>query len=136
MENLEIKYNQIDTETFISLYKTTGWREISESQIEAALKNTLYSVLVLDHNKPIGMGRIIGDGSLYCYLQDLIVLPAYQGKGIGKIILTQLIAFLKIQAKGRLFIGLMAAENTIEFYQKNGFEKRPELGPGMFKILT
>jgi len=33
------------------------------------------------------MGRIVGDGVTICYIQDVIVLPEYQGKGIGKAII-------------------------------------------------
>ncbi|MCR5501527.1 MAG: GNAT family N-acetyltransferase [Lachnospiraceae bacterium] len=30
----------------------------------------------------VGMGRLVGDGVMYWYLQEIVVLPEYQGRGI------------------------------------------------------
>ncbi|MFR4337011.1 MAG: hypothetical protein ACLT33_02075 [Lachnospira pectinoschiza] len=34
---------------------------------------------VFDDDKPIGMGRVVGDKAVINYIQDLIVIPEYQG---------------------------------------------------------
>ena len=64
----------------------------------------------------IGIGRIIGDGALYFYIQDLIVLPSYQQQGIGKFIMQQLLEHTsKKTLPTQAFIGLMAAAGTGPF---------------------
>ena len=35
-------------------------------------------ITVYDDDKPIGMGRIVGDGAVIRYIQDLIIIPEYQ----------------------------------------------------------
>ena len=81
------------------------------------------------------MGRVIGDGSIYFYIQDLIVLPEYQEMGVGRLIMEQIEKYLQNNAPKGAFIGLMAAENTTGFYENFGYMVRPEQKPGMFKYI-
>ena len=39
----------------------------------------------------IALGRVIGDGAFYFYVQDVVVLPEHQGNGIGTVIVESLI---------------------------------------------
>ena len=56
---------------------------------ETSIKNSIFSVTVKDSHKLIGMGRIVGDGAIYYYIQDIVVHPEYQGQGIGKKIMKE-----------------------------------------------
>ncbi|WP_394325988.1 GNAT family N-acetyltransferase, partial [Methanosarcina horonobensis] len=38
----------------------------------------------MSENNIIDFGRVIGDRGIYLYIQDIIVLPEFQGHGIGK----------------------------------------------------
>lgn len=53
-------------------------------QAEAALRTGLFRVTAFCEGKAVGMGRLVGDGSMYWYIQDMAVLPEYQGRGIEK----------------------------------------------------
>lgn len=77
------------------------------------------------------MGRVIGDG-LYYYIQDLIVHPAHQSKGIGRKTMGMLMQYINSTAPKGSFIGLMAAKGLEKFYLEFGFQKRPDDAPGMF----
>lgn len=103
--------------------------------VKKALKNDLYSVCVFDENNLIGIGRVIGDGGIYFYIQDVIVHPDYQGKGVGKTIMERIELFLRGKADNNSFIGLMAAEGVKDFYRGFGYEERAENRPGMYKII-
>src|SRR5271157_1119924 len=75
------------------LFKSTGWTSsiaISEDVLKMAIDNSWYWVSVFDKEKLIGVGRLVSDGALYAFVCDMIVLPEYQGKGIGKAILKML----------------------------------------------
>jgi ribosomal protein S18 acetylase RimI-like enzyme len=50
----------------------------------ASPEGSLAVVVALDGSQVIGMGRLVGDGVTYFYVQELAVLPAYQGRGIGR----------------------------------------------------
>ena len=45
---------------------------------EISLQNSIYCITVKDNNQIIGMGRIVGDGAIYFYIQDIVVHPEYQ----------------------------------------------------------
>ena len=96
-------------------------------------------MVAYDGDKPIGMGRIVGDGAVIWYIQDLIVIPEYQGQGIGQMIIESLINYVEeIQLPGtRIMLDLMCAVGRENFYKKFGFIARPtdKLGPGMIKYI-
>ena len=86
----------------------------------------------MKNDKLIGLGRIVGDGSIYFYIQDIIVVPEYQGQGLGKVIMKELMQYLKDNANHNSLIGLMAAEGVEKFYHKFGFITRSTSKPGMY----
>ena len=67
-------------------------------QVERALNIGLFNVAAVCDGKVIGMGRLVGDGAMYWYLQEIIVLPEYQGRGIGKRIVNRLIEYIQSTA--------------------------------------
>jgi ribosomal protein S18 acetylase RimI-like enzyme len=86
-------------------------------------------------NKVVGCGRVIGDGGIYFYIQDIIVLPEFQGKGIGRRIMDAVMEYLKAHARDGAFVGLMAAKGVSKFYERYGFKERPSDAPGMFLVM-
>ena len=121
-----------DAGMFIELYRTTGWDKEgkkSEELLHGALRNSWYVVAAYAAGRLVGCGRIVSDGHMHAYVNEMIVLPAFQGRGIGKEILGRLTA--KALGAGITDIQLFAAEGKKEFYLKNGFEERPAGAPGM-----
>lgn len=120
---------------FNMLTKLVGWGTRENNIVEEALKNTLYSLCVYDVDKLIGYGRIIGDKTIFLYIQDIMVIPEYQGKKIGTGIMNKLIEkineYKKINPEIRTYLG--ASKGKEHFYEKFGFVSRPneELGAGM-----
>lgn len=69
----------------------------------------------------IGMGRAISDGVSDAYLQDIVVLPDYRGKGIGTAIVEELKAICSRSGIG--WIGIIAGPETEYFYRRFGFSR-------------
>lgn len=134
---MHIKYiEKVPTsEEFNTLTEAVGWGKRKENIIEEALKNTIYSLCVYDEEKLIGYGRIIGDKTIFLYIQDIMVIPEYQGKKIGTEIMNKLLEkineYKKINPDIRTYLG--ASKGKESFYEKFGFVSRPndELGAGM-----
>ena len=135
MENLKIEKRRLKVGEYQALRRTTDWFTIDDAVVDKSLKNDLFSVCVFDNKTLIGMGRIVGDGAIYFYIQDIIVIPSYQGKGIGVLIMNEIEAYLEENAFNNSFIGLMAADGVQNFYHKFGYLERADTRPGMSKLL-
>lgn len=92
-----------------------------------AFENSYTVVFVYDDNKLIGFGRAISDGVYQAGIYDVAVIPEYQGKGIGKMIIEHIIASIP-QCN---FI-LYAAIGKERFYESLGFKKM-HTGMALFK---
>lgn len=134
---MKLKYiEKIPTATeFNMLTESVGWGTRENNIVEEALKNTLYSLCVYDVDKLIGYGRIIGDKTIFLYIQDIMVIPEYQGKQVGTGIMNKLLEqineYKKVNPDIRTYLG--ASKGKESFYEKFGFISRPneELGAGM-----
>lgn len=135
MNNYSLKTGKLKVDEYQSLRKTTGWDMLDDKVVKRALENDLFSVCVYDNKAPVGMGRVIGDGAIYFYIQDIIVAPEYKGKGIGKLIMEHVEQYINKTANNNSFIGLMAAVGVKEFYYKFGYKERPDNRPGMYKTI-
>jgi predicted N-acetyltransferase YhbS len=97
-----------------------------------AVRDDLFNVVVLlDGETPVGCARVIGDGVLTFLIQDVLVAPKYQRKGIGSKIMQIILGHLETVAQPGAFVGLMAAPGTEAFFARHGFAARPEDAPGM-----
>lgn len=131
---IQIKKHNPSPEIYNSLRNSVGWTIYRDLKaVKKSLKNTLYCVCAFDADKIIGMGRIIGDHSITYYIQDVIVLPEYQKKGIGSKIMEKLMQYVEDNAIQNTNVGLMSAKGKENFYGKYGFEVRPneKFGAGM-----
>src|SRR4249920_2664544 len=116
------------------LRESVGWNELSSEGIDAGLTSSLYSVVLERDGDAVGCGRVVGDGGIYFYVQDVIVVPELQGQGWGARIMDAVMRYLDASVRPGSFIGLMAAKDAEGFYRRYGFERRPDDRPGMFRI--
>ena len=94
MNNYVIKYNELSAEDFIYLWESVWDEAPSIDQVKLAMENTLFRVSVIDGEKIIAMARVIGDKGLSYYIKDVVVLPEYQGKGVGRILINELLKYV------------------------------------------
>ena len=139
MEALEFRGNYIDVDTYLKLRASVGWKKLTRKQARAALDGSLYTVGLYVAGQPVGMGRLVGDGAVICYIQDLIVHPNAQGMGVGHMLMKRLIACARSLTEDgtEMMLDLMCAKGREEFYKEHGFLARPteDLGPGMIRYL-
>lgn len=132
----EIKRGVLTAEQVNILAESVGWGHLSVEQIEIALKNSIYTVCIVDNNKVIAMGRMFGDVSMSYFIKDVVVIPEYQGKGVGKLIINDMLSFIKERTprEWNVQVELVSASGKEVFYEKLGFERRSSAtgGYGMF----
>ncbi len=63
--------NKLEAKDFIKLKVAAGFRERPVEFVKSALRNDLYDVVVLIKDEVVGMGRLVGDGVMYWYLQEI-----------------------------------------------------------------
>ncbi len=116
-----------------------GWNAPSKALVERAIANSLFSVTARCGDEVLAIGRLVGDGALIWYLQDIIVDPRFHGRGIGRMITERLLSFIEgsLDEGGIASVALMAAKGKEGFYEKLGFRQRPDdtHGSGMYKTI-
>ena len=136
---VELVEDKLDLETYLDLRESVHFHRLTRDQARKGLENSLYTLVAFLDGKPVGMGRIVGDGAIICYVQDLIIRPEVQGLGIGGLILETLKDFVVHEGYPgtMMMFDLMCARGRERFYKKHGFIARPtsELGPGMIQYL-
>ena len=123
MNKLTIKHNELTAEEFISLWESVWGGAPSLEQTRLAMEHSLFRVSVYDGEKVIAMARMIGDMGLCYYIKDVIVRPEYQKRGIGRLLIDELLNFIKENGVSGtdIFVELCAMPDKITFYEKFGF---------------
>ena len=114
--------NDISLEEYLTLREKVGWKKLTDKQAAHALANCLYKVKAVDADgQVVGMGRVVGDGAVVCYIQDLIVIPQVQAQGIGSQIIQKLKAYVEsLREEGStMMLCLMCAKGREPFYEKH-----------------
>lgn len=123
MNGLIIKRNELTAEQFILLWESVWGKGPSPEQTELAMKNTLFRLSVWDNDRIVGMARMIGDMGLCYYIKDVVVISEYQHKGVGKMMINELLKFINDNGVSGtdIFVELCAMPDKIGFYEKFGF---------------
>ncbi|MCK3905852.1 GNAT family N-acetyltransferase [Streptococcus suis] len=119
---------QLNFQAVLDLYASVGWTNYTAcpDMLQNALENTLLVLAAFDREQLVGMLRAVGDGYSIVFIQDILVLPAYQRQGIGRQLMEQAIAhFPDIY---QLHLLTDNAEKTRSFYEALGFTAVDSLG--------
>lgn len=132
---IQLQENILTPQEFCVLTNSAGWDLAPPEQVALALKNSMLTVTAVYDGKTVGMGRLCGDGALWYFLKDIVVLPEYQGKGVGRAIVQLLLerAQQRTPEGWKIKVELMSAQGKEPFYHKLGFEARTRepYGAGM-----
>jgi len=135
MAEIVYRENALTGAVLVEIRNAIGWGVTPVFQAEAAIAHTRYAVEAVCGDRTVGVGRLVGDGALIWYLQDVIVLPEFQSEGIGRAVVERLVEYARAHSLPgtRVAVGLMAAKEKEGFYGKLGFRVRPneQEGPGM-----
>ena len=112
----------VTLEEILPLYKAVGWTNYTQNpnMLEEAYKNSLHIIGALnEEGKLVGVLRAVGDGASILFIQDILVYPLYHHQGIG----TKLLQLTLEKYKNVYQIQLTTddSENTVSFYESNGF---------------
>lgn len=115
------EYAPYKEEEVLNLYNRVGWSHYTAnpSMLKNAYEHSLKVLGAYDADKLVGVIRVVGDGASILYIQDLLVLPEYQRKGIGSLLLQKIL--LQYQEVYQKVLLTDHTEQTVRFYQSAGF---------------
>lgn len=111
----------------LKLYDAVFWSNYTAQpkRLMAGLRNSLLVLAAFDGEELVGLCRLVGDGVTIVFVQDLLVLPAYQGQGIGSNLLKQVLT--KYHSCYQIHLLTEQSPKTDAFYQSLGFRPVADL---------
>jgi len=107
---------------------------ITDERVLDSLDRCPACVTAYEGPRIVGMVRLSGDLGMYGYIQDTIVNPTHQGRGIGTKMMERLLH--KVDGLNGYLIGVCPSKVSVDFYKKFGFKKKPEDPNGFMYLET
>lgn len=125
--NIQEYTNYNETE-ILALYSSVGWSGYTNNPqlLRLGFENSLLILGAYEDNRLVGIIRAVGDGHTIIFVQDLLVHPQYQRRGIGKTLLQTLLDKYR-QVRQIELVADESPELTV-FYQTVGFKKLNDFG--------
>ena len=112
----------------LALAASVGWTDhFDPATLPDSLAGSLHGVVVESGGSAIAMGRVVGDGSHYFYLQDVIVHPEHADDGLGSRVVAALHECVRSVADPRAFVGLFASPEAVDLYREFDFEEPSDM---------
>jgi GNAT superfamily N-acetyltransferase len=127
----KVVYRLPDPATYVALRTACGLSAYSLEAAEAGLPKSLFCVLLEVDGKPVGMGRLVGDGALAVQIVDILVLPGHQGKGYGRLIVQEVTDYISANVPDTAYVNLLADVPANRLYEKFGFRETAPQTIGM-----
>jgi GNAT superfamily N-acetyltransferase len=110
---------------------SVGWSRREPALIARALMNSLAVVSAWDGPVMVGFARATGDKVFNATIWDVVVRPPYQRKGIGLLVMRELL--IELDSYEIPLVTLYADPGTDVFYKRFGFLTDPSGVRGMFR---
>lgn len=115
------EYKEYNENEILNIYQSVGWSNYVDNpeMLKSAYHNSLKIYAAYINNNMAGIIQVVGDGFSVVFIQDLLVYPKYQRKGIGKALLEKILSEYKDVYQKHLLTE--NTEKTIQFYKSIGF---------------
>ena len=110
---------EFDADGVCNLRKSVGWNELRAMMSNPGMDN-LFNITCAENGRMIGFLAVVSNNVTDAYIQDVMVAPEFQGKGIGTELMNRAIS--EIRARGIYMISVIYGEEKLrQFYEKFGF---------------
>ena len=90
----------------------------SQEQLERVISGSTAYITARDAGVLVGFGRLLSDGAVVAYINNMAVASSHQRRGIGQTLLRQLIA-----AAGQVKSVFLYSDTADALYLRHGFER-------------
>ena len=133
---MDIKpYSQYDETQILPLYRAVGWSNYYNrpKMLKQAFGGSLCTLAAYDAGRLVGLIRAVGDGYSSVLIQDILVYPEYQRRGIGTALMREMLT--RYAHVYQIQLATDNTEKTKAFYRSQCFRPMEELGCcGFMKI--
>ena len=91
--------NYITPEEYMEMRRLVEWSAFPLEQAAEGIKNTFILICFRVDGKPVALGRAVSDRGYVVYIADVIVIPEYQGNGLGRKVMEYLMEQIKASMK-------------------------------------
>lgn len=133
---MEIRqYNTYNESEILRLYASVGWTAYTRQPdvLQKGFENSLLTLAAYEEEQLMGIIRTVGDGHTIVFVQDILVFPKHQRKGVGSALLQTVLDRYRHVRQIEL-----ATDNTIKtiaFYKSMGFCEMSEIDCcGLMKV--
>ena len=134
MEVIIKEYAVYKEAEILGLYTSLGWTNYTDNpeMLRNAYLNSLKIYGAYVDDKLIGIIRVVGDGYSVIFIQDLLVHPEFQRKGVGTLLLKKVLC--EYDSVFQKHLMTEDTEKTILFYKSLGFVDNSEIGCKAFSV--
>ena len=135
---MEIReYKSYNEDEILSLYASVGWTAYTDHPdvLRNGFANSMLLLAAYEGEQLLGIIRAVGDGHTIVFVQDILVFPEHQRKGIGSALLKAILD--KYSHVRQIELATDNTRKTISFYKSMGFREMSEIGCcGFMRIMT
>lgn len=111
--DVDVIFNYLSNHSYWAMGRT-------KETIEISIVNSLCFGVYNSENKQVGFARVVTDYAVFAWLMDVFILPSCQGKGLGKLLMSEIMSHKDLQALKRWGLGTNDAHGL---YEKFGFKQ-------------
>ena len=126
---MEIReYKTYNESEILRLYASVGWTAYTDQPevLRKGFENSMLTLAAYESDQLLGIIRAVGDGHTIVFVQDVLVFPEQQRKGIGSALLQAILD--RYSHVRQIELATDNTPNTIAFYKSMGFREMLEIG--------
>ena len=126
---MEIKnYSAYNEKEILKVYSSVGWTAYTDDPqaLKQGFQNTLLVLAAYEREELLGIIRAVGDGVTIVFIQDLLVFPEKQRKGVGTALVKAVLK--RYQTVRQIELTTDQSPETAAFYESLGFSEFAKIG--------
>ena len=122
------EYKQYIKQEILPLYASVGWTAYTDHPelLRKGFENSMLTLAAYENEQLLGIIRTVGDGHTIVFVQDILVFPEYQRKGVGSALLQAILD--RYSHVRQIELATDNTPKTIAFYKSMGFREMSEIG--------
>ena len=126
---MEIReYRTYNSQEILPLYESVGWTAYTDQPevLRKGFENAMLTLAAYEGDQLLGIIRAVGDGYTVVFVQDILVFPEHQRKGIGSALLQAILD--RYSHVRQIELATDNTPKTVAFYKSMSFRELSEIG--------